>query len=180
MAVTFTPGGANDDALTTLVFFQSHCASLGRDLSAHDESAQEQAIRRGTVWVEGLGARSKELATRWPGKKASSAQRRQFPRAGGAYVDGTPLDPETVPAAVQEAVCEAAYFHLIKPGVLDAAISLASQVSARKLGPLSQTFEGAGSVEDVRTVLTTVEDLLAPIFVRPVSGGQVWLGAIGS
>lgn len=179
MALTVTPGGASDDALITLADFQSYCASMGHDLTDYTDTQQEQAIRGGTIWVEGVGAISDRLPTRWPGVKASATQRRVWPRAGATEVDGTAIAVDTIPAAVQEAVAEAAFYDLGNPGVLHAQITPAEAIKQEKIGPLSTTYHDPQAAGDLRAMLTVVDDLLSAILIPDLKGPGLYLQSIG-
>lgn len=179
MALTITPGGASDDALVTLAVFQSYCAAMGHDLTDYTEPQQEQAIRGGTIWVEGIGAISDRLPTRWPGVKASATQRRTWPRSGATEVDGTAIAGDTIPAAVQDAVCEAAFYDLDNPGVLHTQITPAEAVKQEKVGPLSITYQDPQAAGDLRAMLSVVDDLLSAILIPDLKGPGLYLQSIG-
>lgn len=179
MALTVTPGGASDDALVTLDTFQTYCTAHGYDLDDYATTQQEQAIRRGTVWVEGMAARTDRLATRWPGVKANGTQRREWPRSGATQVDGTAISDDVIPAAVEDAVCEVAFYDLGNPDVLYTAITPTEVVTQEKVGPISVTYADGRIADDARPMLTMVKDLLAPILVPDLSGPRSYMQSIG-
>lgn len=179
MALTVTPGGASDDALVTLAAFQTYCAARGYYLDSYVDTEQEQSIRKATVWVEGIGGRTERLATRWPGKKASATQRRTWPRSGAKDVDGLAIDDATIPAAIEDAVCEAAFYDLGNPGVLHAVVTPTEVVKQEKVGPLSVTYADGKTSDDARPMLTVVKDLLAGILIPDLVGPRSYMQSIG-
>lgn len=164
MALTVTPGGTADDALVSLAAFQTYCAARGYSLTGKPDATQEQSIRRGTVWVEGLG-RATKGGTRWPGVRSNDAQRRIWPRTGATYRDGAAIDGTTIPAAVQEATCEAALFDLNNAGVLQANVTPAQIVKSAGAGPAKVTFQDVVGPSAARLMLSTVDDLLADVLL---------------
>jgi len=179
MALTVTPGGASDDALITLANFQTYCASMGHVLTDYTDTQQEQAIRGGTSWVEGVGAISDRLPTRWPGVKTSATQRRTWPRSGATEVDGTAIASDIIPAAVQDAVAEAAFYALGNPGVLHTQITPAEAVKQEKVGPLSVTYHDPKGASDLRAMLTVVDDLLSAILIPDLKGPGLYFQSVG-
>jgi len=179
MALTVTPSGAADDAMLTLAAFQSYCSAHGHDLTDYTDTQQEQSIRGGTIWVEGIGAISDRLPTRWPGVKASATQRRVWPRSGAKEVDGTAIASDTIPAAVQDAVAEAAFYDLGNPGVLHTRITPSEAVKQEKVGPLSTTYHDPQSVGDLRAMLTVVDDLLSVILIPDPKGPGLYFQSVG-
>lgn len=181
MVLTVTPGGASDDALVDLADFQAYCSARGYDLDSYSDADQEQAIRRATVWVEGVGGPTTDLPSRWPGKKASAAQRRLWPRSGAKDVDGLAIDDDTIPAPIEDAVCEAAFYDLGNPGVLHSQITPSEVVKQEKVGPISTTYQdgSTGTAADYRPMLTVVNDLLSAILIPDLKGPQLYMQSIG-
>lgn len=179
MALTVTPGGASDDALLTLAAFKTYCAARGYVLTSYTDPQMEQSIRLGTVWVEGVGFISDRLPTRWPGVKAAATQRRVFPRSGATEVDGSAIDDSTIPAAVEDAVAEAAFYDLGNPGVLHTQITPSEAIKQEKVGPLSTTYHDPQGAGALRAMLTSVEDLLAPILIPDLTGPGMYMQSIG-
>lgn len=182
MALTVTPGGASDDALLTLAAFKVYADARNWDYSAFDDDTKiEPAIRVGTVFVEGVGGPTADLPSRWPGKKASATQRRLWPRSGAKDVDGLAIDASTIPAAVADAVAEAAWYELNNPGTLHAKITPSEVVKQEKVGPLSVTYQdgSTGTAWDYRPMLTAINDLLAAILIPDLKGPSLYMASIG-
>lgn len=179
MALTVTPGGVADDSLATLAQLAAYASSRGYTL-AGDSAAQEASLRVGTVFVEGLGGPTARLATRWPGVRTSSAQRRAWPRTGATLTDGTALDPATIPPMIADAVCEAAYREGAAPGLLTKTINLARMVKSAGAGPAKVEFFGGDDVGDMRDTLTAVMDLLSEVLAPDLDGPRFMFRAVGS
>lgn len=167
MALTVTPGGASDDALLTLAAWKTYAAAQGWTYSGVYTDAQiEASIRRGTVYVEGLGAPSRSGGVRWPGERATSTQRRVWPRTGATYLDGTVIASDVIPGQVGDAVAEAAWYDLNNAGKLQG--SVVSGLKSAGAGPARVEFMEGASADDMRSRLAVVSDLLADI-LRPAS-----------
>lgn len=157
MALTVTPGGPADDSLVDRATFESYCDLMGFDYSAFTEDQRDTALRRGTIYVEGLSS--------WPGQRATTTQRRLFPRSGLLDADGLAYPSDTVPPPVQDAVCEAAFFDLGSPGVLNKALDASAKKVLTKVDKISWTLVGADGDRGLRVELTAVTDLLRPIMI---------------
>lgn len=180
MPLTVTPGGAADDALVELDAFKSYCDARGYAYG-DDDTVIEQAIRRGTVWVEGVGAESGLVKSRWPGKKASATQRRAWPRSGATDVDGLSIDDATIPFAVQDAVCEAAFYDIANPGILHKAITPSDVVKSESVGGdgVKVTYQDGVDHNSARAMLSVVSDLLSGILVTQSTGPKVFMTSLG-
>jgi len=180
MTLTVTPGGASDDSLVTLAVFQAYCAARGHDLADYTDTQQEQSIRRGTVWVEGLGARTRgKIGNRWPGQRTTSTQRREWPRSGAVRVDGTAIPGATIPADVADAVCEAAFYDLTNAGLLHQTVTPAEIVTSEAVGPLKVSYATPEQHHAARVMLTVVDDLLQSILIPEPKGPFLYLQGIG-
>ena len=183
MALTVTPGGASDDALATLAEFKAYADARGWDYSAMDDTTDlEPAIRRGTVWVEGVGGPTERLPKRWPGGKASATQRREWPRSGAVYTDGSAISSTVIPAQVVDAVCEAAWFDINNAGQLFATVTPSGVVKSESVGSagVKAEYRDGGDVQAARVMLTSVRDLLAPVLIPDLKGPALWMGSIGA
>ena len=183
MTLTVTPGGASDDALVSLADFKTYADARGFDYSAMDDTTDiEPAIRRGTVWVEGVGGPSDRLPKRWPGVRAAATQRREWPRSGAAFTDGTAISASVVPAQVADAVCEAAWFDLNNAGQLFATITPTDVVKSESVGGagVKVEYRDGGDVQAARVMLTSVRDLLASILIPDLKGPSLWMGSVGT
>jgi len=182
MPLTITPGGASDDALVSLVDFKAYADARGWDYSAMDDAAEiEPAIRRGTVWVEGVGGPTERLPKRWPGVRASASQRREWPRSGAVFTDGTAISASTIPTQVADAVSEAAWFDLNNAGILFATVTPTDVVKSESVGGagVKVEYRDGGDVQAARVMLTSVRDLLASILVPDLKGPSLWMGSVG-
>lgn len=179
MTLTVTPGGASDDALVSLTDFQSYCDARGHDYSPYSTDQQEQAIRRATVWIEGVGGPTQDLPKRWPGRRASATQRRQWPRTGAKDVDGLMIPDDAIPAAIQDAVCETAFYDLENPDVLHSQVTPTDVVKQEKIGPISVTYADGSKPADFRPMLTVVNDLLASILIPDLTGPSLYMQSVG-
>lgn len=182
MALTVTPGGASDDSLVTLATFQAYCDDHGYSLDDYDDTEQEQSARRATAFIEGVGGQTDTLPLRWPGKRASATQRRIWPRSGARFADGVAIDSTTIPAAVQEAVCEAIYYDLTNPGILHATIVPTDVIKSESVsvsGVKVEYRDGLSNLNAARTMLTVVYDLLSDILVPDLKGPHLFMSAVG-
>lgn len=183
MTLTVTPGGASDDALVTLAAFKAYADARGWDYSAMNDTADlEPAIRRGTVWVEGMGGPTDRLPKRWPGVKASATQRREWPRSGAVYTDGTAISSTVIPPQVEDAVCEAAWFDLNNAGELFATVTPSGVVKSESVGSagVKVEYRDGGDVQAARVMLTSVRDLLAPILIPDLKGPSLYMRSLGA
>lgn len=186
MTLVVTPGGPLDDSLTTLAEFKAYAASLGYDYSSYDDEADiEPALRVATVWVEGFGGATATMSSRWPGKRSTATQRRLWPRSSAVYTDGTPIDSETVPTQVKDAVSEAAW-HVLTNGAasLKQVLTPSSTVLKQKIAidGIETTYQSnitADSVRNARVMLTVVEDLLSGVLVPELTGPLLYMKSIG-
>ena len=68
-----------------------------------------------------------------------------------------------MPAEVLNATYEAALRELITPGSLSPDFVASQQVKSESIGPISTTYQDSLSIEDVRPVVSIVNDLMSPI-----------------
>lgn len=158
-------GLSDADALVSLADFQSYCSNRGYDLTGFSNDVQERSIRLATTFIEGLGRRLRDNGSRWPGYRTVATQRRIWPRTDACYQDGTSIAVDVVPAAVAEAVSEAAVYDLNDPGMLNGTLNLSEVVSSAGAGPAKVTFRDAKNEKEARTMLFAVQDLLADILL---------------
>ena len=172
MAIDTTLGGATTegyvDANAVIAYALKHVDRYNAIRTANAEQVIEPAIRRATAWVDGLGMDpANEKSHVWPGNRKTGSQRREWPRANATYVDGTPLDSDTVPPAILDSTCEAACYDITNPNTLHGSIILSEVTKSSKTGPLSESTMGAKTIEEARACLTLVKDYLASILQEP-------------
>lgn len=183
MALTVTPGGAADDSLLTLAYFKTYCTAMGKAYDTYDDETDiEPAIRKATIFVEGLGSPQHTRKLLWPGSKTNGTQRRLFPRTNATEVDGTAIDSATIPLAVQEAVAEAAHYELENAGTLQAAVVLGQVASKESVGSagVSVSYKNEATMQQARTMLTAVSDLLSPILRSEGKGKSMYMKTVGT
>lgn len=140
------------------------------------EAAPAPAIlrQRASDYMDGL------YEVRFMGVRTGGyGQERAWGRTG-AVVYGVPVDPDAIPAAIENASYAAAYHEALNPDSLMVSASSASAVKREKVGPIeTEYFEGAGDVTADATVrLSAVEGLLAP-FLKPEGAALLGLWAVG-
>ncbi len=179
MTLTVTPGDASADSYADLNTFATYCANFDKSLSNFTEEGMEASLRRGTIFVEGLGGSVGNLVTRWPGVRGSTTQRREWPRSGAARLDGTALVADAIPTDVVDATCAAAYFDLTNPNILHAQITPSEIVKSAGAGPAKVTFQDPKTTRDARAMLSEVEDYLAQILIPYTKGPRLYMKSIG-
>ncbi len=160
MALTVTPGGANDDSLISLADAKSYWNDNGFDYTtpAYTDAKMEESLRRATVWVEGT------YRARWPGVKTNGrGQSRDWPRSSAADIDGTTIDSATVPAEIEGSVAEAAAFDLANTGKLHKTFTAAEQRVLTEVRGVKWTVTGEKGKGAYKITLQVVDDLLSGI-----------------
>lgn len=178
MALTVTPGGPADDSLLSLDDFDTYCTNFGHTVTATD-GEKEVALRKATLWVEGLGTRGYTMAYRWPGTLVSGTQLRAWPRAGATRPDGTAISSATIPVEVENAVAEAAVYELSNPGTLFAVLTPSEVVTSEAVGPIKVAYATGNGLDDARPMLTIVNDMLSNILIPETRGAQGLMLAAG-
>lgn len=150
MTIDATIGGASADSYVTLTEYQIYATAMGWTLGA-DSPADEVNLRRAAVHLD--------TGYFFTGYRVASTQARDWPRVTGLTVDGWPVASDTIPQAVKDAQCEAAY--AIQGGV-DPMATVENEIASEKkgVGPLSKEVTYRGSKGRPR--LTAVELLLRP------------------
>jgi len=96
----------------------------------------ESALVRATAWLDDA------FYHRWPTCKMLSTQALEFPRLAAVDADGYALAP--VPAALKNALCEAALVELVTPGRLATDDSDNGNIVAESEGGMSRTYKKGG------------------------------------
>lgn len=122
--------------------------------------------QRGSAYLDGT------YEAKFPGQRSGGlAQERAWPRTGAdAY--GSAIPSDMVPLAIEHASYHAALYEAQNPGALSVAVIAASAIKREKIGPIeTEYYEGAdGALADATPMLSAVEGLLSPFFVRPEVG----------
>ncbi|MEM8628424.1 MAG: DnaT-like ssDNA-binding protein [Pseudomonadota bacterium] len=167
MALTITPGGADDDSFAALAAADQYAVSVGYTAWTDGaDNLKENALRRGTAWIDGMYGR------RWPGVRTNGRdQALGWPRYGAKDQDGFEISSSVIPREVERATIEAAFRELSVPDSLTPDYVRATQVKREKVGPIEREYHGDGStgdVTDLLPVLTIVEHILKPL----IGGGS--------
>ena len=162
MALNVEVGDAEARAYASVDEFKAYAGEYGHALTdtegnAYSDTFIEQNLRQGAILLAGY-------APRFPGQRATTTQRLDWPRSGATYRDGSAIDSTSIPALIKDANCEAALYAIANP--LDVRTSLTGQrIRKRQAGDVSIEFFEGDTSEAQRTTLTAVEDLLASILL---------------
>lgn len=134
MTLTATIGSAAADTYATLAEYTARAAAFGWTL-AETDAANEINLRRAAVAID--------ASYRFKGWKRYEDQAREWPRVYAGYIDGWPIDPDTIPQAVKDAQMEMAY--LIQGGA-DPLATLEAVIGRErdKAGPVESEVEYFG------------------------------------
>lgn len=168
MALVVTPGDPDADSYVDLDEFKAYCGKVGYDLTDKIDTDLEQALRRGTTWLDGT------YGQRFIGEPATGEQALDWPRENAVW-RGALLPSTTMPQRVKNALCEAAWRELTAPGTLSPDYVPAEAIKQEQVGDLSVTYQDTnGRIDDVLPVISVVEGILAG-FIR--GKGQGVFGA---
>lgn len=157
--LTTTPDDSAADSYVDLDEFRAYCGKVGYDLADKTDPEIEQALRRGTTWLDGT------YGQRYIGEPATVEQALEWPRKN-AVRRGSELPSDIVPQKVKNALCEAAWRELITPGSLSPDYVPAEAIKQEQVGDLSVTYQDTdGRIDDVLPVISVVEGILAG-FIR--------------
>lgn len=79
-------------------------------------------------------------------------------------LDGNPIPTDAVPAEIEYATYEAALRELTSPGGLSPDYVYSGRVTSERIGPIGVTYAGPmNGADDVRPVVTIIDDILAPL-----------------
>lgn len=127
------------------------------------DAAKTVARIRGSVYIDGY------YGSRFPGTKTGGrAQERAWPRTSATDRDGASIDALSVPIEVEQAAYEAALIEAVTPGKLNPTLSQLNNVRRTSVGPVEKEFFEPGGLEDLRPMVTIIEELLAPLIYRIV------------
>ena len=161
MALDSDIGGAETDAYITLAEFKVYAGDVGFSLklpsgSAAEDEDLEQAIRRGTILIDGYGIR-------FPGQRVNGDQALCWPRANAERRDGSPISSTVIPKAIKDATCWAASYALDNPNDINQVLQQHRIVKREKVGYIEREYADLEDVTSLRRTLTAVDDLLADI-----------------
>jgi len=155
MALVTVPGATDADSYISVSEFRGYCDRIGYDLTGKQEAEIEQALRRGTRWLDAT------YGQRFIGSPASPAQALVWPRSGAVW-RGSELPGDIVPQKVKDAACEAAWREAMTPGTLSPDYVAAERVKQEQVGDLSVTYmDTPGGAADVMPVVSVIDGLLA-------------------
>ena len=150
MALDITIGGASSDSYGTLAAYQAYGALQGWTLGATD-AADEISLRRSVQVIDRDNS--------FVGNAQYQAQALAWPRVTSVYVDGWPINIDTIPQDIINAQFEMAY--LIQNGA-DPFATVTATVSRTKAkaGPVETETEYLGGLSTPR--YKALDGLLAP------------------
>lgn len=164
MALVVTPGDPDADSYVDLDEFRAYCGKVGYDLADKTDPDLEQALRRGTTWLDGT------YGQRFTGEPASVEQALEWPRKNAVW-RGSRVPSDVVPQKVKNALCEAAWRELSTPGSLSPDYVPAEAIKQEQVGDLSVTYQDStGRAEDALPVVSIIDGILAG-FVRGKGAG---------
>lgn len=150
MALTTTIGGAATDSYATAAEYTARASAMGWTLTT---TTQDANMRRAAVALD-----ARWLA-RASGYRQYQTQLREYPRVWAGYVNGWPVNPDTIPQAIKDAQMELAY--LIQGGA-DPMATLDGVVASErvKAGPVESdtAYMGGKGLPSY----TAVNALIAP------------------
>lgn len=157
----------------TLAASKAYHADRGNTVWASaSDSDLTAALVRATDYIDSR-YRYRYATGRWvsmfPGERTNGRdQELEWPRTNAVDYDGRPIDSGTVPVEVERATYVAALFELQNPNGLSPSF-VPSQVALKeKVGPIEvQYSEKYLSENPVRPKLTHMDELLAPVLIKP-------------
>lgn len=173
MALDITIGGANSDSYGSLAEYEAYViANIDANFNGHGQgqghdSTHELHLRRAAQYLD--------RQFRFVGYQQYETQARSWPRLTDHYVDGWPIDHDTIPQAIKEAQFEAAY--AFETDNIDPYATLTAGTVKRtrsKAGPVETETEYEVGRSTPR--LVAIEGLLRDYVIGSVGGSQVRMG----
>lgn len=171
MALTVENGTGLVDAESyqSVADFKVYCDARGMSYAGKSDTLIEQALRRGTEWLDatyrgsycGLPLNPPDQALEWP-------------RVGMVDRNGYAIPSDSVPRQVKAATAEASHRELITPGYLlpDYVGSERIKRSRKKVGPLEKEIEyqgGSGTAADVQPIIAVIAGIMASLLSHQTS-----------
>ena len=159
-------GIINADSYVSASEFGTYADDNGLSYADFSDDEIEQAIRRGTRYIDG------NYASRWPGSKTYGRdQRLAWPRENVLDSDGSEIPDNEIPWDLKAATIEASHRELIEPGGLvpDAG---GAPVTSETVGPISVSYASPQNQNGGRPTRPVIDDLLYSLLL-PSSEGRV-------
>lgn len=125
---------------------------------AEDIALKEAALIKATAFIDGIGR------GKWKGVKTSPEQPLAWPRVGVKDEEGFPVDSESIPCLVAQAVFEAA-LRVITGVDLAPDMERGGAIKQEVFGPISTTYMDNAPAE---TRFPVIENLLSGFVARPL------------
>jgi hypothetical protein len=153
-------GVTGADSYVTLDEFKEYADAHGLDYESFDDDELEQAIRRGTRFIDG------NYASQWLGRRTHGRdQRLAWPRTGVIDGDGDAIPVDEIPWEVKYASIESSHRELTDPGSLLPDYG-ESAVVEETVGPITVKYDAPKRGD--RPIRPVIDDLLVSLLL---SGG---------
>lgn len=159
--------GAN--SWVDMAFMDQYCSDMGYTTWGTIESPDSRRI---SAVIRGCRYVVRRYSEEWPGSKVGGrAQTLPWPRDDAYDVDGELIESTEIPTEVKQAQCEAALREYVNPGSLTPDYISAQRVVREKVGDLEVQYADDFSTGAMVPVISTIDDILTPIFGRKSSTG---------
>lgn len=159
MPLTVTPGDASADSYLSVADAKAYWGKVGYDFSGQDDTAIEEALRRGTAWLDG------RFRGQYPGKRANGrSQALEWPRKDAYDREHELVGQDVIPQEIEDATAEAARRELEEAGSLSPDVTTGNVIRSETVGPISTEYAGIASTDAQRPTLTVVEGILSSLF----------------
>jgi hypothetical protein len=154
------------DSYVSLVDFKAYADAYGLDYSSNSDGEVEQAIRRGTAFIDGT------YGSRWPGDAVNGREQTlDWPRVKAEDVAGNDVPSDAVPKEVVTATSQASWRELVAPRSLQPDLARGGAIKRKRsrAEPVeSETEYFPGAVAG--STYTEIDDTLAPLIGRQTQG----------
>lgn len=173
MPLITIPGDPAADSYVGLAEFKEYCERVGYGVDGKPDAELEQALRRGTAWLDGT------YGARFIGEPATVDQSLEWPRKNAVW-RGAVMSSANVPRQIKNATCEAAWREITTPGSLSPDYNGAEQIKRKrsKVGDLEKEIEYAdlaSSVEASQPVITQIDGILTGFISAKSSTGTAFV-----